>query len=58
MLTGVRDDVVESGLSVGESAYERRQAIRTAARNAFIDAENEERLRERRLPGSDPKARR
>ena len=55
VLTGVHDDVVESGLAVGESAYERRHAIRTAARNAFIDAENEERLKRAAAHRTRPK---
>ena len=55
VLTGLQDDVVESGLAVGESLYERRQAIRSAARNAFIDAENEERLKRAAAHRTRPK---
>ena len=45
VVTGELDEMVESGLAVGETAYERRNEMRRAARQSFIDAENEERLK-------------
>ena len=45
MGTGEDNAVLASGLAVGEPAYERRHAIRQAARRAFVEADHEAKLR-------------
>ena len=45
LMNGGRDEAVGSGLEAGEPAYLRRHAIRQAARRAFVEADDEARLR-------------
>ena len=45
LANGEDNEIVASGLRVGETAYERRHAIRQAARAAFIEADHEVKLR-------------
>ena len=43
--SGEDNEVTLSGVAVGEPMHERRQRIRQAARAAFLEADDEERLR-------------
>ncbi|CAE7298082.1 GIP [Symbiodinium sp. CCMP2592] len=45
LISSDADPVINSSLAQGESVFERRFALRTAARRAFLDADNEMRIR-------------
>ena len=45
MICSDPDPVINSSLAQGESVFERRMALRTAARKAFLDADGEARVR-------------
>ena len=44
-MEGSQDDARASALNMGEQEYEQRQAIRLAARKAFVEADDETRIR-------------
>ena len=55
LTTGDPNETIESAVAVGESSFERRQAIRQAARKAFMDADHELKVKRACAPRARPR---